>query len=453
MATRITTMTAAAVLAASGLVACGPVSGDEGDNTTIVTAMFADVSPMVPGNVVKASGIKVGTIEDIDLEDGLARVSMRVEEGVLPLHEDATVKVVTQDLLGERFLELDRGTASAPPLGADEVIDIGHTRRVVDLDQVLNAMDDPTGAAFAALLSTLGEGVAGNGRDVKAALRALAPAMRNTQDLSAVLDEQNDVLGQLVSQTAPVAKALASERGDNLDRLVESGTATLDAVARQRQQAAAALQEMPATLAQARQSMARVAGVADDTAATLRGMRPFTDQVSDISRELRDYSAAADPALTSLRPVLRRGQELIDEAAPLVRALSESSGSLRSVSRSARTLTDQALSKRLTNLMEFVKGWSLATTDYDAISHYFKAIVPVSPKVLGQVGVGPVPGAESPVPNLPLPEPPSLPLPGAGSGGLLGLGQPDDAKPDGGGTGLTEKQENSLLNQLLGGAL
>lgn len=428
------------VLVLGTMSACAG-GGEDGDQV-MVTAAFNDVSPMVPGNVVKASGVKVGSIEDIRLVDGVAQVKMKVDRAILPLNKDATATVVTQDLLGERFIELDRGTPEMEDLGEDDVIGLKQTRRVVDLDQVLNTVDDPTGTSLAAMLSTLGEGMAGNGPAVAKALKELAPAMRDVESFGAVLRDHNEELNKMVEALTPVAGAVGAERGRKLDQLVADATRTLDTIRVNREALASSLRELPETLAQARQSLAKVAGVSESTAGTLADVRPLTDDLATVSNQLKDYAQVADPALASLVPVLERGEKLIDEAAPLVDALAPAEGSISSVARSGRTLVEQALSKRLVDLMEFVKGWSLATTDYDAISHYFKAMVPVSPRVLGQLATGPIPGAKSPVPDLPLPSPPDLPLPG----------REDDGKgSEDSGTGLTVKQENSLLEQLLGG--
>ncbi len=437
------------VIAAVVAATTAAVNSDDESNVT-VTAMFTDVSPMVPGNVVKASGVRVGEIKDIQLDDGVARVTMDVERSVLPLHSDASATIITQDLLGERFVALDRGTASAPELAAGSVIDQKHTRRVVDLDQVLNAVDDPTGTAFAALLTTLGEGMAGNGEQVADAIKALAPAMRDAKELSSILNDQNALLARLVGNAEPVATAVAGERGESLDRLVDTSTTALSAIAADRQAVEAALRELPSTLASARRTLARVAGVSDSTAGTLASLRPVTGNLTDISRELHAYAKVADPALAALPPVLRRGNRLLDEAAPLAAALRAAGPELRSSMKSTRYLLQNGVTKQLTHLMEFVKGWSLATSDYDAISHYFKAIVPVSPKVSGQVGVGPVPGGKSPVPDTPLPDSPSLPLPGRDENGDQPLLPSPDTTPDSA-TGLTREQENSMLHQMLGG--
>jgi phospholipid/cholesterol/gamma-HCH transport system substrate-binding protein len=428
-----------------------------------VTAMFADASPLVVGNVVKAAGVNVGKVTDIDLDGNLARVRMELDPAVLPLHQDLTATITTQDLLGERFIKLDPGSPDQPALRSPIVISETQTNRVVDLQDVLNSLDTPASTALASLLTETGEGLRGQGANARKAIAALQPAMTQVNGLAKVLDGQNALLTRLVDNAAPVAAALANGQGQNLDRLVGSATDTLAIVAANREALRQSLDQLPGTIASARSALAELAGVADPATRTLRSLRPITDDLNDITGELQRFADAADPALASLPPVLAKAEALIDQAGPLVRALRPAAADLVGVSASARTLSERALSSHLGSLLEFVKGWSMATSDYDAISHYFKAIVPLSPQPLGHTAGGLVPGVS--VPSLPVPTAPTLPLPPKGDGnqgGLPVIGDliggvptllPGQTSANDSATGLTEPQENNLVEQLLGGLL
>jgi phospholipid/cholesterol/gamma-HCH transport system substrate-binding protein len=419
------------------------------DEQVRVTAVFADASPLVAGNVVKASGIEVGTIKSVRLREGKARVDMLLDRSVLPLHDDVKATITTQDLLGERFVRLERGSADAPTLPSPMVIPEKSTGRVVDLQDVLNSVDTPTSEALAALVTEAGEGLKGHGKDADKAIAALSPAMTQTRDLTAILSEQNKLLTRLVDNAEPVAAALATSKGQHLDHLVTSADRALTAVAAQRDALRASLKVLPGTMASARQTLAKLAGVADPTTRTLTSLRPVTEDLEDISGELQRFADAADPALASLPPVLKRANVLLAEAAPVVAALRPASKDLVPTAVSAQRLSAGALSgKSLINLMEFVKGWSMATSDYDSISHYFKAMVPLSPNALGDTAAGLLPVLPDDfLHGLPVPTAPDLDLPGRKGSDRESTSTDDSA------TGLTEKQENDLVEQLLGGLL
>lgn len=417
----------AIVLTALGIVAVvlatAMAAPSVNPGSVTITAYFTDAQPLVPGNQVKAAGVPVGTIDEVSLERGLAKVDMTVDRTVLPLHTDASLRIVTQDLLGERFVGLERGSPAAPSLTEPYVLQTDRTSRGTDLQEVLNSVDDPTGTALAAMTTTLGEGLGGQGQNAAAAIKALRPAMQQTGELAGILGSQNQVLRQLVDQARPVAQAVATDNGKKLDHLVDSTSDTLGAVGAREQQVQQTLQQLPDTIHSARQTLANLAGVADPTADTLKSIRPVTDDLTDVSKELKDFSKSANPALASLPEVLDRGRKLFEELGPVVKALHPIGEDLTVIGPDAKKLSDTFVSSRLTNLMEFVKGWSMATSDYDAISHYFKAIVVASPKAAGQATGSLIPGSNRLIPN-------DLPVP-------AGPGSPQTKGPDGLSTSCT----------------
>lgn len=442
-------------LCTAALSGCASVA-TLGSDSVMMTAVFDDALPIVEGNFVRASGVQVGLVDAVNLQGGQAHVVIRLEEQI-PLHSDATASITANNLLGEKFIELAGGSPGAPLLAQPYVIPASQTRSLVDVLDVINSVDDPTAKALGLMLTSLGEGVDGQGVQAAAAIEQLAPSMRKTQDLAVLLDEQTDLLTRLVDNVAPVADALEGEQGTELSALVDTTKMTLGAVAAQRLATAETLRQLPETIAQARQRLAQLADVADPTTETLRGLRPVTDQLDDVSGELRAFSKAGDPALAALRPVLERGTELLYEARPFVDDFRPGADRLASIGASGRTLAADALGDRLVDLMEFMKGWSLATSDYDAVSHYFKAIVPASPGPGGQGVAGAAGGIapDNPSGGLPVPTPPRPELPGR-EGGDSSAGKDnrapgDNAPPDSSATGLTQEQEGEMLGQLLGG--
>jgi phospholipid/cholesterol/gamma-HCH transport system substrate-binding protein len=416
-----------------------------------VIAMFTDASPLYPGNAVRASGVQVGKIDSITLVKGMAQVNLTLDETAMPLHTDAKATIVQQDLLGERFINLDRGSASAPALDP-MVISADHTFRSVDLQSIINGLDDPTGTALASFFTTLGEGVDKSGPGIAKGIDALEPAFRHANDLGKILDQQNALLGHLVDSTQPVLSAVATDNGRKLGGLVEASDQMFGALAANHGPLQDSLHRLPGTLGSAQTALADVAGVAHDGTPTLRSLRPLTDDLTDISGELYRFSDAADPALDSLHPVLKRGKDLLDELRPVARSLREAGPDIKATARGARPLITESFSgPGLTDLMEFVKNWCLTTTSYDDISHLFRVFVRYTPRTTGQVMAGPIPGMPyAPIPSVPAPNltPPVAPL----------APYPDRTepgrkaqRPGNNATGLNEQQEQGMVHQLLGG--
>ncbi|GAB3688423.1 MlaD family protein [Saccharopolyspora tripterygii] len=438
--------------AVAAVVATGftTVSMNEDDDVSL-TVMFPNASPLIPGNLVRLSGVEVGQIESVELQGGQAAVKMRLDPSVLPLHSDASAKIRPVTLLGERFVDLNRGSDSAPEMDEPLVIRAQHTSSAVDLDQVLNSLDDPSSAALAALVTTLGEGTGGQGANVDEAIKALAPAMENTRELGGVLEQQNAVLGQLVDRTSPVAQALAERNGGNLDQAVEQGKQLLASVASQRQAMKDSLAQLPGTLQKANQVLSEVSGVAEAGTPVLRDVRPVTDDLPQITSELNAFADAADPALGSLPPVLDKAKGLLDQAAPAVRDLKPGTDQLPVLGSSAHRLVGD-LTPAMSTALDFIKYWAMSTNGRDGLSNYFRAFVVTTPQSLLQypgVGVGP-PGPPTPAPVPPLPVP-GVPPPLPGLPSVPGLGSLPLGGGDGSATGLDQSQETALVDQLLGG--
>ncbi|HEY1967773.1 MAG TPA: MlaD family protein [Pseudonocardia sp.] len=442
------------VLMVASVSGCASWSQDPSDST--ITAVFTDALPIVAGNYVRAAGVQVGLVDSVNLVNGKAQIVMKLNQPI-QLHQDAQALITANNLLGEKYVEIKNGSLAAPLMSKPYLIPVSQTRSRVDVEDVVNSVDDPSGKALGLMLTSLGDGLDGKGARAAAAIAQLQPSMQQVQGLAKVLDDNNQLLTQLIDHVQPVTSALEGNQGRELDGLVNTTITTLSAVADERLAAEQTIRELPGTLGQARERLAQLAGLSYPTADTLHSLRPFSDQVRDISSELRDFSDAADPALAALRPVLDRGTEMLRQAAPVVRALRQGGDGLRGTARSAAQLTPNVLGDNLTQLMEFMKGWSLATSDYDAVSHYFKAIVIAPPGELGEGAAGPLGAApQEPLAGLPVPTPPRPVLPGR-HGGDSSAGRdfprPTSGRnaPGGSATGLTQGQEGSMVTQMLGG--
>lgn len=485
MKTSLTNPVRVAALVATLLVAAAlsTAAGDNEDSKQVV-GYFADVSPLEVGSEIRAAGVKVGEVESIDLEDGRARVVLDVDAAVFPIHQDASLSIRPINLLGENFIELDPGSADEPALEGS--IPVEQTGNIVTLQGVLDTVDDPTGTALAALVSELGAGVEGNGEEMAAAIKALAPAMQNVDRLGDVLRSQNKVLGELLESADPMASAVSGKEGERLDALVEQTRNLLVALGSEQEAIRETIAELPATLEEARTTLNSLDRVASKTAPTLKAARPVTDDLEKIAGEIQDFSVYATPAFASFDGVFAEADKLINQAAPMVAALRTSGNDLEGVAEGLVPAGDQLLDRHLGDLMSFVRKWALSTNGRDAVSHYFRGVFHVTPASLQALIAGaPLLPSGADAPDAAAADgeggqPPTEDLSGAidqvtkllGADGVLDLcailkddpecaekagaedaapaAAPDDNDPTSA-TGLNLDQEMGLLDQLLGG--
>ena len=108
-----------AAAAAFAVVALGAGDDDGGDYK--VRAIFDNAGFVIPGEDVKVAGVKVGTIDSIDVTDDYkAAVVLDITDaGYQDFREDAECIVRPQSLIGERFVECEptqaRAAGEEPP--------------------------------------------------------------------------------------------------------------------------------------------------------------------------------------------------------------------------------------------------------------------------------------------------------------------------------------------------
>jgi phospholipid/cholesterol/gamma-HCH transport system substrate-binding protein len=425
-----------------------PLLAQAAQDKQVVVAEFRDVSPILVGNDVKIAGAKVGTVADLTLQNGVAKLAMELDPSALPLHADAQATVKPVSLLGERFVDLNTGSADAPLLPSGAPIPITQTKLQTDLDQALNIFDGTAGQGFGAIVGTLGEGFKGNGADVDGALKALAPSMQKTDQFVRVLQDQNAVLNQLIDSVEPVARSLASDNGKTIDRLVDSTNSLMTTTKNNHQELNDTLKELPGTLTAARGTLGNLANAADPVRDSLRSIRPVTDDLNSISDELMTFSDSADPALDKLVPVLDKGEGLLKEVQPVARHLHELGPDFKATGQGVAPIFREA-SQNVNSVLGFVRNWALTTNGRDGLSHYFRAFGVGSPEIVTSAipGVGGTgngitgrdPAQDSGQPNRNKPEIPGL------------LAPKSSKDSDGGVTGLNQKQESGALGFMLGG--
>jgi phospholipid/cholesterol/gamma-HCH transport system substrate-binding protein len=441
---RLAFLALATVVATAAGITGFAASDDESGGTTLV-ARFASAAPLVHGNEVKLDGVVVGEVLEMHARRGYADVVVRLDTEAMPLHRDARLTIRPVSLLGERYVDLERGSAKSPLLRPGQVLPTSQTGSNVDLDEVLNVFERPTSEGLAFLVTTLGEGLRGNGANADAAIRAMAPALRDTRALAKVLRDHDDLLGNLVDRAEPVAKALAADDGAALQKVVASADQLLAAAGKQQRALDATLAELPSALSAAQKTLGELAGAARNTAPVLRSMRPATDNLQAISGELMGFADALDPALSTMRPVLQRAEVLLDRAKPVAASLRAGGPGLRKTVASARPIVEH-LATNMDNVFHFLRYWALATNGRDGLSHYLRVNMIVNPASV----TGLVPGGSPKTPladgDKPAIKPPKLPgLPPVG-----GLLKPPNAGTGGSATGLSEQQENGLMGLLFG---
>ena len=193
---------------------------------------FAEATQLATEADVRISGVPVGKVKELepDNQTGRTVATIELDSRYAPLPSDARAILRQKTLLGETYVELTPGSASAPTLEEDGTLAQAQVSDTVQLDEILRAFDEPTRAAFQTWMQQQAEGIGGYGRDVNDALGNLAPFAEDTAQIVDILNRQQGAVRSLVSNTGVVFDAL-SERDGQLRSLIENANRVFQATA------------------------------------------------------------------------------------------------------------------------------------------------------------------------------------------------------------------------------
>ena len=292
-----------------------------GQSFTEVEAELSTAQAVTPGQgqTVNVAGVEVGEISRVRLEGGKAVVTLKLEEGSVPVYSDASVLLRPKTGLKDMVAELTPGTRAAGELEEGRRISIGQTRPDVNLDEILAALDADTRAYLQLLLSDGARGLRGNGRTLANTIRRFEPLARDTRAIAGQLATRRANIRRAVHNFSLVVGELGG-KDDQLAEFVENSNAVFAALARQDASLRATLRELPSALTETQTALGKVDTVARELGPTLQGLRPGARALGPalartrpflrattpvIAEEIRPFVRASRPAVTALRPALR----------------------------------------------------------------------------------------------------------------------------------------------------
>jgi phospholipid/cholesterol/gamma-HCH transport system substrate-binding protein len=175
-----------------------------------VTAIFKSPTDLIAGDDVSLAGVRVGQVQSLAPMAGSTAVVMDIRNSqVVPLFADARAVLREKNLLGERYIELNRGSDPGPiPNGGTITED--HTLTPVEVDQVLNALDPQVRDRLDIIINSLGQATAGRGEDLNASAGDLSTLALDLQSIAGTLASNSDHLDALILDLRKVVETIAA---------------------------------------------------------------------------------------------------------------------------------------------------------------------------------------------------------------------------------------------------
>lgn len=176
-------------------------------------ALFAEAGGLAVGNDVTVSGIKVGSVSSIKLDNGDALIGFTID-GKYALGSDTTAHVRTGTLLGERVLALDSdGSGTLDP---QKVIPTSRTSSPYSLTDAVSELTANTAATDT---DSLNQSLDTLAQTLDQISPQLGPTFDGLSRLSQSLNSRNESLAELL-KTAGDVTGIFSERSKQVNELI-----------------------------------------------------------------------------------------------------------------------------------------------------------------------------------------------------------------------------------------
>jgi phospholipid/cholesterol/gamma-HCH transport system substrate-binding protein len=261
-------------------------------------AAFVTGQSITPGQgqAVTMSGVQIGKIDSVSVNDGHADVSLDVEPQYAKLiHSDASFLLRPKTNLNDMVVEVTPGT-SPDRMEDGAQVPLSSTQPYVNPDEVLATLDSDTRTYLQLLLQGVGTGLEGRGGQLSGIWRRLYPFTRDIARVNGAVAKRRLALANVIHNFRLLSDALAAKDSE-ITNFVGSSEQALGHFANQADSLSAAISELPSTLRQT------------DTALT---------SANALSEQLGPALTKLTPQADAFAPALRRLQTFFTETGPLI---------------------------------------------------------------------------------------------------------------------------------------
>lgn len=347
-----------------------------GDDAFQLNLRLKSANGLRDGSEVRTGGVPIGKVTSLRLgPHDEVDVRLALEDGHDVVGQDAAARIVATNLVGEKYVELDPGTASDPrPSGTWLAGDKVGTS--VDLDQVLDVLDAGTRTRLAVLINETGFALTHRRTDFNAFLGILPPALDAGRRLVSDLASDNHTVGEVVDQAHGLVARVNRERRE-LNRVVANVGDTAAAVAAQRAALRQTLAEAPSTLASAQRLLGDLESTTKPLAPAARLISATAPSLRSTLAQVPPFEQRARPALDEVPKVAPSVTRLGVQVAPVVRGAVPTARALSALTTTSGPAT-RTLGASIDDLLGLAEGWSRSIQLRDGLSHVFRGRASIS---------------------------------------------------------------------------
>ncbi|HUA11105.1 MAG TPA: MlaD family protein [Solirubrobacteraceae bacterium] len=290
-----------------------PVIGSE---WFILRADFETAQAVTPGQgqAVTIAGAKVGEVESVDLEHGIAVVAMKIKPEYAHFYRNATLLLRPKTQLQDITIEVNPGNPRSGELKSGETVPLAQTAPNVDFDQFLAGLDGDTRYYLQLLLAGAAGGLEHNAANLSAALKRFAPTARLGEEITRELKTRNVDIRDSIHNFRLIMEALGG-KDKQLAELVDSSNTVFRAFANEDRNVEALVHKLPRALESTQSAFGKVATASSLVTPTLNELDPFAKSLQAAQR------ASAKLARTTAPVIEKEIRPFAKEILPVVRKL------------------------------------------------------------------------------------------------------------------------------------
>jgi len=320
-----------------------------GKDDFVLRAQLTSVQGVLPGQgqAVTISGVRVGQIGSVDLEDGIAVARLRIEQRYAHIYPNATVLLRPKTQLKDMVAELDPGTpAAGQALASGALLRTDHTAPDVNLDEILASLDRDSRDSLTLLVGGAGEALSkGGGRDLAGVFRRFEPLSRHVAKASKLVALRRERLRRLVGNLAQLSTELG-ERDRDIVRFVRGSEGVFRRLARQSDNLQTTVELLPPALSSSNRALAKVDTLGQTLESTFTHLDPAAKSLAPTLAKVRPFLRTTTPVLRdSLRPFSRTARPTVRLVAPSAGLLAESTPKLTKLTDVLNALVNEVAYK------------------------------------------------------------------------------------------------------------
>jgi phospholipid/cholesterol/gamma-HCH transport system substrate-binding protein len=261
-----------------------------GTDFYIVHAQFSSAQAVTPGQgqTVNIAGVPVGEIGNVTLKNGAADVELKIRRAHAPIYKNTTMLLRPRTPLSDMYIDMKIGDPSSGEVPEGGTVPLANTKPTVNFDEFVSLFDEDTRDYFQNLLTGAGEGLEGQGGNLRDGFKRFPTTGKYGTKIVKALDDRHDNIKRAIGNLAKLSKEL----GDNSEifaSLIDSSSTTFRTWASTQDSIRQIVALSPSAFGKTADAAEAATPVVEDTAVAFKNMQPLADDMGVALKSLRPF--------------------------------------------------------------------------------------------------------------------------------------------------------------------